>query len=79
MANKSKADGLSVAILIVNLLIIGVIVTLCALIYLYMTGKLEDTNVANLGQETEPVAVMTTTPITTQTPEESEPEEEPSL
>ena len=65
MARKSgKFDGISAAIVILNILIVGVIITLCALIYLYMSGKLEDTNVANLGQESEPQAVITTTAIT---------------
>lgn len=70
MARKSgKFDGISAAIVILNILIVGVIITLCALIYLYMSGKLEDTNVANLGQESEPQAVITTTQITTVTSE----------
>lgn len=68
MARKSgKFDGISAAIVILNILIVGVIITLCALIYLYMSGKLEDTNVSNLGQESEPQAVITTTQITTVT------------
>ena len=62
---KKKIDGLSVAIVILNLLIVGVIITLCVLIYMYMSGKLEDTNVANLGQETQTEAVITTTAVTT--------------
>ena len=74
MARKSgKFDGISAAIVILNILIVGVIITLCALIYLYMSGKLEDTNVANLGQESEPQAVITTTAITTVTSETEPP------
>lgn len=76
MARKSgKFDGISAAIVILNILIVGVIITLCALIYLYMSGKLEDTNVANLGQESEPQAVITTTQITTVTSETEPPVE----
>lgn len=65
MGKKKKIDGLSVAIVILNLLIVGVIITLCVLIYMYMSGKLEETNVANLGQETQSEAVITTTAVTT--------------
>lgn len=67
MAKKKKVDGLSVAIVILNLLIVGVIITLCVLIYMYMSGKLEETNVANLGQESQSEAVITTTAVTTGT------------
>ena len=38
MPKKSKTDGLQLAIVIVNILTVAVIVALCALIYLYMTG-----------------------------------------
>lgn len=62
---KRKTDGLSVAIVILNVLIVGVIITLCILIYLYMSGKLEQTDVSNLGQGTQPAATTTTTQITT--------------
>ncbi len=68
MARK-KHDGIGIAIIVLNILIVGVIVTLCVLIYLYMSGKLEDTNVANLGQETQTSAALTTTAITTLIPE----------
>lgn len=68
MARK-KHDGIGIAIIVLNVLIVGVIVTLCVLIYLYMSGKLEDTNVANLGQETQTSAALTTTAITTLIPE----------
>ena len=64
---KRKVDGISVAIVILNILIVGVIITLCSLIYLYMSGQLEQTDVSNLGQETQEEAVMTTTAITTMT------------
>ncbi len=62
---KRKTDGLSVAIVILNVLIVGVIITLCVLIYMYMSGKLEQTDVANLGQEAQASATTTTTQITT--------------
>ena len=62
---KRKTDGLSVAILILNVLIVGVIITLCVLIYLYMSGKLEQTDVSNLGQAAQTSATTTTTQITT--------------
>ena len=64
---KGKVDGISVAIVILNILIVGVIITLCSLIYLYMSGQLEQTDVSNLGQETQEEAVITTTAITTMT------------
>ncbi len=74
MARKSgKFDGISAAIVILNILIVGVIITLCALIYLYMSGKLEETDVSNLGQDSEPHAVITTTAITTVTSETEPP------
>lgn len=88
MANKkSRFDGISAAIVILNILIVGVIITLCILIYLYMSGKLEDTNVSNLGHEEEAPAAIVTTEITTNpieittepeetTAEETEPETE---
>ncbi len=62
---KKKIDGLSVAIVILNVLIVGVIITLCVLIYLYMSGKLEQTDVSNLGQGSQAAATTTTTQITT--------------
>ncbi|MBQ8614384.1 MAG: hypothetical protein IJ416_09240 [Ruminiclostridium sp.] len=62
---KRKTDGLSVAIVILNVLIVGVIITLCVLIYLYMSGKLEQTDVSNLGQAAQTSATTTTTQITT--------------
>lgn len=62
---KRKTDGLSVAIVILNVLIVGVIITLCVLIYLYMSGKLEQTDVSNLGQTAQTSATTTTTQITT--------------
>ncbi len=64
---KKKVDGISVAIVVLNVLIVGVIITLCTLIYLYMSGQLEQTDVSNLGQETQEEAVITTTAITTVT------------
>ena len=57
---KSRIDGLSLSIVILNVLIVGVIITLCVLIFLYMTGKLEETDVANLGQDKTPSAIVTT-------------------
>lgn len=64
---KRKVDGISVAIVVLNILIVGVIITLCTLIYLYMSGQLEQTDVANLGQVSQEEAVITTTAITTVT------------
>lgn len=64
---KRKTDGLSIAIVILNVLIVGVIITLCVLIYMYMSGKLEQTDVSNLGQEAQASATTTTTQITTDT------------
>ncbi|MBQ9382842.1 MAG: hypothetical protein IJT87_01255 [Ruminiclostridium sp.] len=69
MAKKTKVDVISLSIVILNILIVATLITLVVLITLYMTGKLEDTNVANLDQETAVSAVITTTPITTATPE----------
>ena len=57
---KSKIDGLSLSIVILNVLIVGVIITLCVLIFLYMTGKLENTDVSNLGQDKTPSPIVTT-------------------
>lgn len=71
---KKKVDGISVAIVVLNVLIVGVIITLCALIYLYMSGQLEQTDVSNLGQETVEEGVITTTAITTVTLETTTPE-----
>lgn len=64
---KKKFDGISAGIVILNILIVGVIITLCVLIYLYMSGKLEDTNVANLGHPDESQSVITTTPVSMMT------------
>lgn len=55
--------------MVLNVLIVGVIITLCVLIYLYMSGQLEETDVANLGQQSQTSAELTTTPITTLVPE----------
>lgn len=55
--------------MVLNVLIVGVIITLCVLIYLYMSGQLEETDVANLGQQAQTSAELTTTPITTLVPE----------
>ncbi len=71
---KKKVDGISVAIVVLNVLIVGVIITLCTLIYLYMSGQLEQTDVSNLGQETVEEGVITTTAITTVTLETTTPE-----
>lgn len=68
MARK-KHDGIGIAIVVLNVLIVGVIITLCVLIYLYMSGQLEETDVANLGQQAQTSAELTTTPITTLVPE----------
>ena len=71
---KKKVDGISVAIVVLNVLIVGVIITLCALIYLYMSGQLEQTDVSNLGQESVEEGVITITAITTVTLESTTPE-----
>lgn len=68
MARK-KHDGIGIAIVVLNVLIVGVIIALCVLIYLYMSGQLEETDVANLGQQAQTSAELTTTPITTLVPE----------
>ena len=70
MAKKNKVDVISLSIVILNILIVIVLIVLVLLIYLYMTGKLEDANVANMDQETSVSAVITTTPITTNVPTE---------
>ena len=70
MAKKNKVDVISLSIVILNILIVAVFIVLILLIYLYMTGKLEDTNVSNMDQETAVSAVITTTPITTAIPTE---------
>lgn len=72
MGRKSRVDGLSLSIVILNVLIVGVIITLCVLIYLYMSGQLEKTDVSNMGQGTQSQAVITTTPITTGSAGESD-------
>ncbi len=69
MARKSRVDGLSLSIVILNILIVGVIITLCVLIYLYMSGQLENTDVSNMGQGSQTQAIMTTTPITMGSPD----------
>lgn len=77
---KKKFDGVAAAIVVLNILIVGVIITLCVLIYLYMSGQLGDTNVANLGQPAQAPAVVTTTPVsmvTFETSSTTEPTTEP--
>ena len=64
MAKKNKVDVISLSIVILNILIVAVFIVLILLIYLYMTGKLEDTNVSNMDQETAVSAVITTIPHT---------------
>ncbi len=63
---KKKRDGIGAAIVVLNILIVGVIITLCVLIYLYMSGKLEQTDVSNLGQEDQGATAITTTPVSMQ-------------
>lgn len=72
---KKKFDGISAGIVVLNILIVGVIITLCVLIYLYMSGQLEDTNVANLGRPAESQSDITTTPVSMATFETSAPTE----
>ena len=71
MENKKRVDGISLAIVILNIAIVAVLILLVVLIYLYMTGKLENADVANMDQS-EAVASMTTTAVTTDTVERSE-------
>lgn len=76
MAKKNKVDGISLAIVILNISIVAVLITLVTLIYLYMTGKLEPADVANMDQPAEAASIVTTV-ITTDTVEtEPAPEEE---
>ena len=76
MAKKNKVDGISLAIVILNIAIVAVLITLVTLIYLYMTGKLEPADVANMDQPNEAASIVTTV-ITTDTVEtEPAPEEE---
>ena len=48
MEKKKRVDGISLAIVILNIAIVAVLILLVVLIYLYMTGKLEPTDVANM-------------------------------
>lgn len=74
MAKKSKVDGISLSIVILNILIVVTLIVLVLLITLYMMGKLEDTDVTNLDQEKAVSAIITTTPITTAVPETEAPD-----
>lgn len=88
MEKKPRVDGISLAIVILNIAIVAVLILLVTLIYLYMTGKLEPTDVANMDQSDKAAATLVTTAITTETvehttepeitttPEETEPPEE---
>ena len=64
MQKKHRVDGISLAIVILNILIAATVIVLIVLIYLYMTGKLEPADVANMDQPDE-VAQITTTAVTT--------------
>jgi len=64
MTKKHRVDGISLAIVILNILIAATVIVLIVLIYLYMTGKLEPTDVANMDESGE-VAQITTTAVTT--------------
>lgn len=64
MQKKHRVDGISLSIVILNILIVAVFITLIVLIYLYMTGKLEPADVANMDQDGV-VAEITTTQVTT--------------
>ncbi len=64
MSKKHRVDGISLSIVILNILIVIVLIVLVVLIYLYMTGKLEPTDVANMDQNGT-VAQITTTKVTT--------------
>ncbi len=75
MEKKAKVDGISLAIVILNIAIVAVLILLVTLIYLYMTGKLEQTDVANMDQPETTAATLVTTAITTDTVEHTtEPE-----
>ncbi len=65
MQKKHRVDGISLSIVILNILIALTVIVLIVLIYLYMTGKLEPTDVANMDQQDTPVAQITTTAVTT--------------
>ncbi|MBR5090723.1 MAG: hypothetical protein IK093_14930 [Ruminiclostridium sp.] len=76
MEKKTRVDGISLAIVILNIAIVAVLITLVTLIYLYMTGKLEPTDVANMEQSDKDTATLVTTVLTTDTVETTtEPEE----
>lgn len=64
MPKKHRVDGISLSIVILNILIVIVLIVLIVLIYLYMTGKLEPADVANMDQNGT-VAQITTTRLTT--------------
>ncbi len=64
MSKKHRVDGISLSIVILNILIVIVLIVLVVLIYLYMTGKLEQADVANMDQNGT-VAQITTTKLTT--------------
>lgn len=76
MEKKNKVDGISLAIVILNIAIVAVLILLVTLIYLYMTGKLESTDVANMEQSDQPAAAITTTALTTDTVKQSSAPEE---
>lgn len=69
MEKKKRVDGISLAIVILNIAIVAVLILLVVLIYLYMTGKLEPTDVANMEQSEQTAAAITTTAVTTETVE----------
>jgi hypothetical protein len=69
MEKKKRVDGISLAIVILNIAIVAVLILLVVLIYLYMTGKLEPTDVANMEQSEEAAAAITTNAVTTETVE----------
>ena len=64
-AKKNKIDVISLSIVILNILIVLVLLTLVVLIALYMTGKLEATDVANMDQTASQGAAISTTPVST--------------
>ncbi len=69
MEKKNKVDGISLAIVIVNVAIVAVLITLVVLIYLYLTGNLEQTNVSEMEQADQTAASIVTTVLTTDTVE----------
>lgn len=70
MAKRKKNKGLNIAIVVLNLLIVGIIIVMCILIYIYMTketdnGRVEQTTTAETKATTTTFQTTTTTTTTT--------------